>query len=81
MSNAAKTRRPVSEHERARRLEVRRRRKVARLLIDAGYRALARRSHPDVGGSHEAMLRLTVVRDTLRDAVVSGHRRWSIRLF
>jgi hypothetical protein len=34
-------------------------------LIAAGQRALARRHHPDVGGNHEAMLRVRVAADWL----------------
>jgi hypothetical protein len=35
-------------------------------LIDAGYRAMAKTLHPDMGGSHDDMTRLTAVRDELR---------------
>jgi hypothetical protein len=35
-------------------------------LIDAGYRAMAKTLHPDVGGSHVDMTRLSTVRDELR---------------
>jgi uncharacterized coiled-coil DUF342 family protein len=35
-------------------------------LIDAGYRAMAKTLHPDMGGSHEDMTRLSTVRDELR---------------
>jgi len=38
-------------------------------LIDAGYRALAIKLHPDKGGSHEEMAQLTRGRDELRRAV------------
>jgi hypothetical protein len=52
-------------HQRARR----RKRQLAREVIDAGYRAVARRVHPDVGGSDDAMRWLQEVRDVLREAV------------
>jgi hypothetical protein len=35
-------------------------------IIDAGYRALAAKLHPDIGGTGEAMARLTAARDELR---------------
>jgi hypothetical protein len=38
-------------------------------LIDAGYRAMAKTLHPDMGGSHEAMTRLSTVRDDLRRGI------------
>jgi hypothetical protein len=38
-------------------------------LIDAGYRAMAKTLHPDMGGSHDDMTRLTAVRDELRRRV------------
>jgi hypothetical protein len=38
-------------------------------LIDAGYRILAIRLHPDTGGSQEAMARLNRVRDILKGAI------------
>jgi DnaJ-class molecular chaperone len=40
--------------------------KMARQLIDAGYRALALKHHPDKGGSKEAMARLVVIRNQMR---------------
>jgi len=39
---------------------------VALALIDAGLRSLARRCHPDLGGTHEAMLRVTQAAEWLR---------------
>lgn len=42
---------------------------TARELIGAGLRALARQHHPDAGGSHEDMVRVTVVADWLRQRV------------
>jgi hypothetical protein len=38
---------------------------VAVELIKAGYRVLAKQRHPDVGGSHDDMLRLTSVYEGL----------------
>ncbi len=50
-------------------------RKLARHLIDVGYRALALRLHPDMaGGSSEAMTRLSRVRDSLRERSPGVHR-------
>jgi hypothetical protein len=43
-------------------------------LIDAGYRATAKTLHPDMGGSHKDMTRLSAVRDELR-------RRMSSRFY
>jgi hypothetical protein len=42
---------------------------LMRSVIDAGYRVLAVKLHPDKGGSTEAMRRLNHVRDLLRNAV------------
>jgi hypothetical protein len=42
-------------------------RDLALELIDIGYKALATRLHPDVGGSRDAMRRLNRVRDELKD--------------
>lgn len=44
-------------------------RKLALQLIDIGYKVLARKLHPDKGGSPEAMTRLNAVRDRLRQCV------------
>lgn len=38
---------------------------MADKLVEAGYRTLAKQMHPDVGGTHEAMTRLTKVRHTI----------------
>jgi hypothetical protein len=46
--------------------EIQLHRKIAEDLVDAGYRALATRLHPDRGGSKEAMARLNRVRDELK---------------
>jgi hypothetical protein len=40
-------------------------RKFAIRLINAGYKALAKEHHPDMGGSHENMARLVGLRDVL----------------
>jgi hypothetical protein len=50
-------------------------------LVDAGYRKLATKMHPDVGGSTEDMARLTRVRDRLKkvmpfDLMPPGLRVW-----
>jgi len=44
-------------------------RTLAVQLIDLGYKALARKLHPDKGGSPDAMQRLNVVRDRLKQHV------------
>jgi len=49
-------------------------RKLAQELINLGYRALATRLHPDRGGSRDAMARLNVVRDELKD--IAATRRF-----
>jgi hypothetical protein len=49
-------------------------RKLALQLIELGYRALATRLHPDRGGSRDAMARLNVVRDQLKD--IAATRRF-----
>jgi len=54
-------------NERARRQELRRVEALAHQVIDAGYRAVAARLHPDVGGSHDDMVRLVTVRDSLKE--------------
>jgi len=41
-------------------------RTLGRQLIDIGYKVLARKLHPDRGGSREAMARLNAVRDRLK---------------
>ena len=42
---------------------------IAEELIAAGTRHLAKQYHPDVGGSHEAMIEVTVAVAFLRNAV------------
>lgn len=39
---------------------------VMREIVEAGYRAMARRLHPDVGGTHEQMVALNAAADALR---------------
>lgn len=46
--------------------EIRLHRELAEELIDIGYRALATKLHPDLGGSKDAMARLNRVRDELK---------------
>lgn len=60
---------------RAHNKEIRMQRELAHSVIDAGYRFNAKHCHPDAGGSHEAMLRLTAVRDRLHEVVGDGKRR------
>jgi hypothetical protein len=55
----------------AREEEVRLHRELAEQLVDAGYRALATRLHPDRGGSKDAMMRLNRVRDELKQIAQS----------
>jgi len=45
--------------------------------IEAAFRQLARNSHPDVGGSHDGMSRLTAARSEAREALarLSGRAR------
>jgi hypothetical protein len=43
-------------------------RELAVQLVDIGYRALAKRLHPDLGGSAEDMVRLNRARDELKAA-------------
>ena len=42
---------------------------LALQLIDIGYKVLARKLHPDRGGSRDAMARLNAVRDRLRGCI------------
>lgn len=44
---------------------------VAQEIVGAGLRSLARRYHPDKGGSHEDMLKVNACADWLR-AVIDG---------
>ncbi len=47
---------------------------VARDLINAGLRWLARRHHPDAGGSHDAMVKVTTAADWLREQIAGTGR-------
>ena len=46
-------------------------RKLGLQLIKAGYKALATKLHPDMGGSTVAMVRLNQVRKLLKDSLPS----------
>ena len=54
--------------------EVQLHREIALELINAGYRVLATRFHPDQGGSKDAMRRLNRVRDDLKS--LASQRRF-----
>jgi hypothetical protein len=47
-------------------------RETAQAIIDTGYRSLAAKVHPDVGGDPSAMVRLNVARDWLRRFVTTA---------
>jgi hypothetical protein len=44
---------------------------IAEELIGAGVKQLARRYHPDAGGTHEQMIAVQVAADALRHAARS----------
>jgi hypothetical protein len=44
-------------------------REMAEQLIDAGYRVMAKKAHPDNGGSTEKMENLSDAREFLKDAI------------
>jgi len=44
-------------------------RQVALEIINAGYRTLSRKHHPDLGGTHEQMVAINRVCDRLRQIV------------
>jgi hypothetical protein len=46
-------------------------RQLAIKLIHAGFRTLAKENHPDIGGSHTSMQRLS----SLRDALLTSHAK------
>jgi hypothetical protein len=46
-------------------IEQAKRQKLRRQVVEAGYRTLAVKMHPDAGGSAESMVRLSEVRDDL----------------
>lgn len=62
------------QERQARDQEVDLHRELAQDLIDAGYRALATKLHPDRGGSKDAMARLNRVRDELKQ--IAQNRRF-----
>lgn len=45
---------------------------LAEELIGAGRRVLAKQTHPDAGGTHEAFLRLETVKTWLQHVIGSG---------
>lgn len=42
---------------------------LAQQLIDIGYKKLAMRHHPDLGGKFDDMIRLNAVKDRLKAAI------------
>jgi hypothetical protein len=42
---------------------------IALELVNAGYRLLSRKHHPDLGGSHEQMVAINKVCDVLRNMI------------
>jgi len=70
---AARAKRAQEERERYRAAERERlderdaEHKAALEIVRLGFRELARRHHPDAGGSHDAMVRLGKARDRLKD--------------
>jgi hypothetical protein len=42
---------------------------MAAQIIDAGFRSMAKSLHPDLGGSHDDMIRLNDARDELRRSI------------
>jgi hypothetical protein len=46
-------------------------------VIDAGYRAMAKKLHPDVGGDHDAMLALGEACEILRRYLPNRTKRVS----
>lgn len=63
----------LSQARQVRADEIRLHRELAIELIDLGYKALATRLHPDLGGSKDAMRRLNRVRQELK-GVAEGRR-------
>jgi hypothetical protein len=59
------------QHE-AERVEMR---KLVLQAFDIGYKALARKLHPDNGGSNEAMARLNYARDRLKTFLLPADQR------
>lgn len=62
---AARARAEQTKQIESRESEARARQQLAKRLIDIGYKVLAKELHPDVGGSREAMTRLTEVKNRL----------------
>lgn len=44
---------------------------LASEIVDSGFRALAKKFHPDCGGSHETMIKLISAKDVL-EAILQG---------
>jgi coproporphyrinogen III oxidase-like Fe-S oxidoreductase len=42
---------------------------LSKLIIEAGYRAVSKKIHPDVGGTHEDMVALNNAKDKLLTAI------------
>ena len=62
MYNPAQARQQAEARER----EEKQQRALELKIINAGYKALATKLHPDHGGSGEAMIRLNAARDRLK---------------
>jgi hypothetical protein len=71
----------LSEEERLDRRERRHKRKLAHDVIHHGYRAVARRVHPDVGGNADDMRWLREVCDVLHAAVTRDPSGYRVDLF
>ena len=50
-------------------------RPIAREIVDAGYHTLARRMHPDAGGTNEQMILLTAVATAMREQLTALESR------
>ena len=70
----------LSEEERLDRRERRHKRKLAHDVSHHGYRAVARRVHPDVGGNADDMRWLREVCDVLHAAVTSSVATSTMRM-
>jgi hypothetical protein len=71
--------REIEERVSAQKTEDGRHRELIVELIDAGYRAMAKTLHPDMGGSHDDVTRLTAVRDELRRRAIFFDRHFARR--
>jgi hypothetical protein len=60
------------EGERLRRRELKTKRELLLKIIAAGYRQVAKEFHPDTGGSSDAMVRLTQMREILEKLVANN---------